>query len=148
MFGLDIDPACKGHAEDRIEIETGSQDDLGLLSRVFPAAPKFDTIIDDDSHVNRHILASFDALFNQRLKPGGLYIIEDLRCSYQKLQSVVGVIGKWPGMKYNDGTLSLGNDRGGIDSFILQHVHAMDHHQGKVLSVHCWPMVCVMMHAG
>ena len=42
----------------------------------------FDLIIDDGSHVNAHILASFNALFGDYLKPGGFYVIEDLDTAY------------------------------------------------------------------
>ena len=38
----------------------------------------FDLIVDDGSHNSGHQLASFDFLFRQGLKPGGLYVIEDI----------------------------------------------------------------------
>ena len=41
----------------------------------------FDIIIDDGSHVSRHIINSFNHLFDH-LSKNGLYIVEDLQTSY------------------------------------------------------------------
>jgi hypothetical protein len=38
---------------------------------------KFDIIIDDGSHIADHILTTFNTLFDEYLKPGGLYFVED-----------------------------------------------------------------------
>ena len=42
----------------------------------------FDIIIDDGAHTYSHTKASFDVLFNDYLKPGGIYVIEDWGTSY------------------------------------------------------------------
>ena len=38
---------------------------------------KFDIIIDDGSHIDSHIMVSFNTLFDRYLSPGGLYFVED-----------------------------------------------------------------------
>lgn len=43
----------------------------------------FDIIIDDGSHYSPHQILSFQVLF-ERLKSEGLYIVEDLHCSYEQ----------------------------------------------------------------
>jgi 8-demethyl-8-alpha-L-rhamnosyltetracenomycin-C 2'-O-methyltransferase len=43
-----------------------------------------DIIIDDGSHVIPHQINTFEALFSRCLAPGGVYIIEDIECSYWK----------------------------------------------------------------
>ena len=43
----------------------------------------FDIIIDDGSHYSPHQILSFQVLF-ERLKPEGLYIVEDIHCSYEQ----------------------------------------------------------------
>lgn len=43
----------------------------------------FDIIIDDGSHCNNHVIATFKILF-PLLKLGGIYAIEDLQTSYWK----------------------------------------------------------------
>jgi hypothetical protein len=117
IYGFDIDPACKTHEEDRISIEIGSQDDPEFLRRCFRDTDKFNVIIDDGSHINRHLLASFECLFNERLSSGGIYVMEDLRCSYRRLQTDYHVLERWPGMKYNDPNQSYNNDRQDMDIF-------------------------------
>lgn len=69
--------------EDRIRIYQGSQDDPALLQRMHEEQGGFDIIIDDGSHCNEHVIASFNILF-PLLKMGGIYAIEDLQTSYWK----------------------------------------------------------------
>lgn len=42
----------------------------------------FDVIVDDGSHIVHHQMLSFEYLFLNALKPGGLYVIEDLQTSF------------------------------------------------------------------
>ncbi len=78
LYGLDIDPDCKRFANERTQILTGSQSDQDFLAEICRQVPEgFDIIIDDGSHYVKHVIASFAGLFGS-LKPGGLYIIEDL----------------------------------------------------------------------
>jgi hypothetical protein len=80
IFGLDI--ADKSiHAEHRIRIVRGSQDDAALLIQLSTEAGGFDIVIDDGSHQNSHIVATFRILF-PLLKNGGFYAIEDVQTSY------------------------------------------------------------------
>lgn len=145
VYGLDIDPDCKHLEEERIRIEIGSQDDKVFLGKVFEDDPEFDIIIDDGSHVNSFTLASFDYLFYNRLKRGGIYIIEDLRCSYEALQTDQKVLETWPGMKYNDQNKSYDNDRKDMDTFFQQKIRDLDHLQGEILTIHFWAMTCVIL---
>lgn len=144
IYGIDIDPRCKAFEEKRIQIEIGSQDDDAFLSRCFGPDVKFDIIIDDGSHVNQMTLASFASLFDQRLNSGGIYVIEDLGCSYDKLQTNHHVTDIWPGMSYNDPRKSLDNDRKDMDVFFLEKIKDLDHRMGNVLSIHFWSMTCVI----
>ena len=43
---------------------------------------RFDIIIDDGSHVPWHQIFTLETIFDTWLKPGGLYIIEDIETSY------------------------------------------------------------------
>jgi len=67
--------------EKRIKIFTGSQVDEDFLLKVENQAGPFDLIIDDGSHLNEHVIKSFEILF-PKLKNGGIYVVEDTQTSY------------------------------------------------------------------
>lgn len=67
--------------EKRIKIYKGSQVDTELLDKIHEENGEFDLIIDDGSHINEHVIKSFEYLF-PRLKMGGIYVVEDTQTSY------------------------------------------------------------------
>jgi SAM-dependent methyltransferase len=57
----------------------GAQDNAVLLDQAIAlAGAPFDIIIDDCSHLGCHTARSFAQLFTKGLRPGGIYIIEDI----------------------------------------------------------------------
>jgi hypothetical protein len=64
-----------------VDILIGDQTDSIFLKTIIDKYKHFDIIIDDGSHVSKHIVKSFNFLFPY-LKKGGLYIVEDLQTSY------------------------------------------------------------------
>ena len=147
VYGIDIDPACKQLEGGRIRVEVGSQDDLDFLGSCFGETTRYDIIIDDGSHINSFTIASFEFLFRNRLNPGGIYIIEDLACSYQNLQTEYNILDSWPGMKYNDPSKTYDNDRKDMDDFFLAKIKALDHLQGDIVCLHFWARTCVIIKA-
>lgn len=82
IVGIDINPQCAQFASRRIQIITGSQDNPEIAKFFRSEYPDgFEIVIDDGSHVGEHQRASLD-LFFPLVRPGGLYVIEDLHCSY------------------------------------------------------------------
>lgn len=81
ILGIDINPECKKYEESRISVEIGSQADGSFLSRTWQQYGPFDMILDDGSHMNSHVIYSFEHLFGS-VKPGGVYIIEDCATAY------------------------------------------------------------------
>ena len=84
IMGLDINPV---HIEDptgRIHVYRGKQQDTELLDRIaLKEAPEgFDVIIDDCSHIGELTRISFWHLFENHMKPGGIYSIEDWGTGY------------------------------------------------------------------
>jgi len=145
IYGIDIDPNSKEFEEKRIRIEIGSQDNISFLKTCFGEKTKFDIIIDDGSHVNKLTIKSFEYLFNNRMKSGGIYIIEDLRASYRKLQTDLNVMENWPGMKYNDPFINFDNVRKDMDYFFLEKIKKLDHQHGNIMCIHFWSMICVII---
>ena len=68
--------------EPRIHTHRGDQSDPQFMRELAHRYGPFDVIIDDGSHISSHIVNSFQALFEEFLKPGGYYVIEDLDCAY------------------------------------------------------------------
>jgi hypothetical protein len=82
VYGVDIYDKSR-HNQRRIKTFRGSQTDQAFLDLVVSEIGKVDIIIDDGSHMNDHILITFQHLF-PRLADGGFYVIEDIQTSYWK----------------------------------------------------------------
>ena len=84
IVGLDVQPVKVEDHTGRIRIYEGKQQDKKLLDQIaLETAPDgFDVIIDDCSHIGELTRLSFWHLFDNHLKPGGLYVIEDWSASY------------------------------------------------------------------
>ncbi len=84
IVGLDIKLPHGFEPGDRIHMFEGSQDNTQLLTEIADkTAPEgFDIIIDDASHIGELTKTSFWHLFDNHLKPGGLYVIEDWGTGY------------------------------------------------------------------
>lgn len=81
ITGIDIDPNCAQFDGVAGNVRIGSQADTEFLAKVVEEMGGIDVVIDDGSHDNLHISKSFDVLF-PLLSEGGIYIVEDLHCSY------------------------------------------------------------------
>jgi len=65
----------------RAKLLRGSQDDPIFLRKVCDERGPFDIIIDDGSHVPKHVVASFHFLF-PAVADGGMYVIEDVQTAF------------------------------------------------------------------
>jgi len=81
IHGIDIDPKCAALVNSPNQVHIGSQDDPVFLHDVVAKMGGVDVVLDDGSHIGRHQIASFNALF-PLLPEGGLYMIEDMHTSY------------------------------------------------------------------
>ncbi len=80
IFGIDIYDKTP-HDEKRIKTFQGSQTDVDFLERVVEEIGCVDIIIDDGSHRNDDVIATFKILF-PLLANNGIYVVEDTQTSY------------------------------------------------------------------
>lgn len=81
IVGLDIDPnVCKLNLGEGIKTLCFDGSNPNELDKHIEAN-FFDIIIDDGSHVCSDVISTFENLF-LKLKPGGIYIVEDAHTSY------------------------------------------------------------------
>lgn len=81
IIGIDVNPECKAHESEGIEVFIGSQDDPGLINQIFAKYPHVDIVLDDGSHMMKHMVASFELMYD-RLDKDGVYIVEDTHTCY------------------------------------------------------------------
>ena len=106
IYGIDIYDK-RAHDTHRIKTLQGDQSDVPFLEQIAAQFGPFDIIIDDGSHINEHILVSFQTLFPY-VVDSGIYVIEDLVTAY------------WPlyggnSSNYNTADTSIGMIKGLID---------------------------------
>jgi hypothetical protein len=143
--GVDINPDCRRHAEERITVHTLSQDDEHGLNSIADESGGFDVVLDDCSHINSLTIASHRILW-PRLKPGGLYIIEDLGMSRVDYSRVVNPD------TFMDGELAANVARGvdpahrraDLTDRFEDIVQRMDNLHGDVRFLHFWPNIAIM----
>lgn len=80
IYGIDIYDKS-AYDERRIKTFRGNQAEPEFLDMVMSAIGTVDIIIDDGSHINEHVIFTFQHLFPS-LADGGLYVIEDTQTSY------------------------------------------------------------------
>lgn len=83
ILGCDINPACGTLTfdDDRIAVVVGDVNADETEREIAGLAEKFDIVIDDGSHRSSDIIRAFARYF-PHLAETGLYVVEDLHCSY------------------------------------------------------------------
>jgi SAM-dependent methyltransferase len=81
IVGIDINPLCKEHEQEGINIRIGDQTDEKFLQSLIDEFGTFDLIIDDGSHHVAHVNKTFQFLF-PKLADEGIYFIEDTHAAY------------------------------------------------------------------
>jgi hypothetical protein len=80
IYGIDIVDKSY-HNEKRIHTFQGDQGDQKFLLKVIDQIGRPDIIIDDGSHINSHVISTFETLF-PLLADDGIYVVEDTQTSY------------------------------------------------------------------
>lgn len=83
ILGCDINPNCASLRYDshKITMIIGDINNQETQNRILETTLSFDIIIDDGSHTSPDIIRTFSDMF-AHIKEGGIYIAEDLHCSY------------------------------------------------------------------
>ena len=83
LIGCDIDEKCASlkYDDKRISIIIGDINEAATQAKVSNISSEFDLVIDDGSHHSKEIVRTFLEFF-PKVKDNGIYIIEDLHCSY------------------------------------------------------------------
>lgn len=139
IFGVDMNPDCRAHEEERIEVIIASQDDSAPLLALADRVGGFDVVIDDASHINSLTVASFAILFPV-VEPGGLYVIEDLGLSWDDYARHID------SPRFLEGDLHRNIERGvpiqegrhELDALLHDVLFPMDMNRGDVRYVHFW----------
>lgn len=77
QFGSNGVPSRGWFNAQGVETFEGAQQDIEFLSGI---DVQFDVIVEDASHRSDDQIITFKHLFKNNVKPGGLYILEDLHC--------------------------------------------------------------------
>lgn len=112
IFGIDVYDKRKLE-EKRIRIFQGSQVDELFLRNVVEQIGGIDIVVDDGSHINAHVIRTFEMLFPLLRNPG-IYVIEDTQTSY------------WPGFGGSSRDL---NDPGTIMGYFSSLAHAINYEE-------------------
>jgi len=83
IVGCDIDEKCRDltFEDPRISVVIGDANSANSYQAVTSDVAAFDIVVDDGSHLVSDVIQSF-ALYFPKVKPGGVYVIEDLHTSY------------------------------------------------------------------
>ncbi|MDR2408664.1 MAG: class I SAM-dependent methyltransferase [Bacteroidales bacterium] len=81
IYGVDINKlCCKLDFSEGIKFFCGNAADSDFMNETFNNI-SFDVILDDGSHNCIEVTKTFVNMFS-KIRPGGIYIVEDLHCSY------------------------------------------------------------------
>lgn len=83
LVGCDINDACARliYDDPRLAVVVADANTDAAEEQIVSLAPSYEIVIDDGSHRSGDIIRSFSRYF-PHLDDGGLYIVEDLHCSY------------------------------------------------------------------
>jgi trans-aconitate methyltransferase len=78
ITGFDIREECASLCKDLPNVDIYIQD---LCKNAPPDDAMYDLFIDDASHISEQMVSMFGNVWDQ-IRPGGYYVIEDLKCTY------------------------------------------------------------------
>jgi len=132
IYGIDIDDRAKVYESERIKIIIGDQNDADFLLKIKNEIGNIDILIDDGSHINRHIIHTYSVLKDNVKK---FYIVEDLACSYES-NNLHDIRKLWQGQDLNDENDDLKNYRHEIVDWFTKEIELIDGKDTKWNAIH------------
>ena len=91
VYGVDIEDACKAYERDGVRVFIGDQQDRAFWQRFRSQVPQLDIVIDDGGHQAEQQIVTLEELL-PHLRPGGVFLCEDVHGSRNRFASYVGGI--------------------------------------------------------
>lgn len=88
IVGVDIEPACKSYESSSVRVFIGDQADREFWRRFKQEVGMVDILIDDGGHSSQQQIVTLEEMLPQ-LKPGGVYICEDIHSEFNRFASYV-----------------------------------------------------------
>ena len=89
VYGVDVEEACRRYEGDRTRIFVGDQGDRAFWQRFRADVPTLDVVIDDGGHKAAQQAVTLEELL-PHLRPGGVYVTEDVHGSANDFAAYVG----------------------------------------------------------
>jgi hypothetical protein len=136
VYGIDISSECQNLEFSSATVRIGSQIDPLFLDRVVSEMGGLDIVIDDGSHLNSHVIKTFEILF-KKLNFGGIYFIEDVATSYWPGVFRGGFRRKLTMVEYFKNLIDIVNlpffSEKRFKNGILEGVHSIHFHQSVIV---------------
>ena len=88
IYGVDIDPTCTELVQDGVEIFIGDQGSPAFWEGFLAGSPQIDVVIDDGGHTAHQQAVTMESLL-ARVRPGGVYICEDIHGPFHPFHAFV-----------------------------------------------------------
>jgi len=140
ILGVDINPQSAHQDTKGCKVEICSQTDREKLTKISKRVKGWDIVVDDASHLNKLTAQSFEILW-PTVRPGGLYIIEDLKVSYMNLEHTPE---EWNFIHLNPDHPSRINIREDLDKIFREKIKDIDFAKGDVRSVSFYQQMVIL----
>lgn len=130
VHGIDIDPDCMEYQGPDTTIHIGDQADRAMWKRFREAVPQVDIIIDDGGHTAEQQAITLEEML-PHLRPGGVYICEDVHGAGNRFAELVWALGH--GLNAYEVTSPAGVDTSARTPF-----------QAAIHSLHLYPFLVLI----
>lgn len=120
IYGIDLEPGCGMHAGTGIDVMIGDQSSPAFWRAFRADVPSLDVVIDDGGHEPHQQIATLEGLL-AHLRPGGVYICEDVLGAFHPFHS------------YVDGLSRLLHDVDGPPLGVHHHINSVHVYPGIVV---------------